>query len=348
MTAAQISEGTFGDLAISSERASASVSERCFMTSVARSSPTATRNAAALRRPPSFDAAFGEAVATALISVLAQPMAHVRGDALGLTLHQLVELVHVLISLAGGEDRGRPPGPELGDAARGARGAPPGLELGGPDGGLDLARPARRAERLGLPPANAARHEEAEEQRGQTETDPLQRPQHGRRDRARLRGLRLGERDLDGLEDVAARAVDPGGALDGVLDAGEGGGRDGLVDQQRDLHLVHLAGRDLGLRDRLVDAVVGRAVLTVVAVLAAAAAGARRVGRDVGAGAGGAAAGRAAAAQLLGFLSGLQRRALLAVHELVLGGLVDVEIGADLHLRLARPERAGEHRGQRG
>src|SRR3954468_3583678 len=228
MTAAQISEGTFGDLAISSERASASVSERCFMTSVARSSPTATRNAAALRRPPSFDAAFGETVATALISVLAQPMAHVRGDALGLTLHQLVELVHVLIGLAGGEDRGRPPG----------------LELGEPDGGLDLAQPARLGERLGLPPANAARHEEAEEQRGQTEADPLQRPEHGRRYRARLRGLRLGERDLDGLEDVAARAVDPGGALDRVLDAGEGGGRDGLVDQQRDLHLVHLAGRD--------------------------------------------------------------------------------------------------------
>src|SRR4051794_24941547 len=108
MTAAQTSDGTFGDLAISSESASASVAERCFMTSVARSSPTATRNAAALRRPPSLATGFGAlASATRLISVLAQPLADLGGDAVGLALHQLVELVHALVGLPRGQRGGR-------------------------------------------------------------------------------------------------------------------------------------------------------------------------------------------------------------------------------------------------
>src|SRR5262245_12682553 len=125
MTAAQISEGTFGDLAISSESASASVADRCRMTSVARSSPTATRNAAAFLRPPSLAAAFGAAGAVGgavIVLVLAQPLADLGGDALGLALHQLVELVHARVGLARRQHRGR--------------GA--GLELGEPDRSLDL------------------------------------------------------------------------------------------------------------------------------------------------------------------------------------------------------------------
>ncbi len=39
-----------------------------------------------------------------------------------------------------------------------------------------------------------------------------------------------------------------------------------------------------------------------------------------------------------------KRNAGLAVGELFLGGLVDVHVGVDQHLRLARPERLGEHR----
>src|SRR5215217_224279 len=116
MTAAQISEGTFGDLAISSDSASASVAERCFMTSVARSSPTATRNAAALRRPPSLAAGLGgAAVAGGLISVLAQPVADLGGHALGLALHQLVELVQALVGPARCQRDGRLSGLELGE-----------------------------------------------------------------------------------------------------------------------------------------------------------------------------------------------------------------------------------------
>src|SRR4051812_46128325 len=152
MTAWQTSEESFGALAISSDSASASVGERCFMTSAACSSPTATRNAAALRRPPSFagDVAGGVGWGHATgISVLAQPVADLGGDALGLALHELVELVHALVALAGGQ------GPERLGA---------GLELGQADRGLDLAQPLRLGERLGLAPADVARHEEEEQQ----------------------------------------------------------------------------------------------------------------------------------------------------------------------------------------
>ena len=40
----------------------------------------------------------------------------------------------------------------------------------------------------------------------------------------------------------------PGGAGDGLLDGGEVGGGDGLVDQQGDVELVDRAGRDFGAR----------------------------------------------------------------------------------------------------
>src|SRR4029077_2920449 len=70
-----------------------------------------------------------------------------------------------------------------------------------------------------------------------------------------------------------------------------------------------------------------------------------RVGRHaVAGGAGDAAGARAAALERLRLLALLERDALRAVDELLLGGLVRVEVGVDLHLRLVGPERAGEHR----
>ena len=57
---------------------------------------------------------------------------------------------------------------------------------------------------------------------------------------------------------------------------------------------------------------------------------------------------RAAASQLLDVGRRLQRRAVLAVRELLERGLVDVEVGGDLHLRLARAERRREHRVELG
>src|SRR3954454_22047419 len=288
MTAWHTSEENFGALAISSDSASASVGDRNFMTSAAWSSPTATRNAAALRSPPSLAGvgagflAWGRAT---VISVLAQPVADLGGDAIGFALHQLVELVHALVRLTGRQRR------ELRRAA--------GLELGEADRGLDLAQPLRLGQRLGLAPADVARHEEEDQQAGEADPDPLERTDDRRRHRSGLGRGRLGERHLHGLEDVAARRVDARGALDGLLQAGELGRRHRLVDHQRDLQLVDRAGRDLGLLDGLVDAEVGRAGGVVVAVVRAALAGAGRVGRDVGAGSGAATAGRAAAAQLL-------------------------------------------------
>src|SRR3954467_9423081 len=146
MTAWQTSEESLGALAISSDSASASVGERCFMTSAACSSPTATRNAAALRMPPSFAGgvagvwAWGNAT---VISVLAQPVADLGGDALGLALHQLVELVHALVARAGGQGperlRGRP---GLGEGGRRPR-----ARRGGSAPRSRAATPARPASR---------------------------------------------------------------------------------------------------------------------------------------------------------------------------------------------------------
>src|SRR4051794_22337675 len=162
MTAWQTSEVNFGALAISSDSASASVGERCFMTSAAWSSPTATRKAAALRRPPSFPGAVAGVFvwgSATVISVLAQPVADLGGDALGLALHELVELVHALVARAGGQ------GPERLGA---------GLELGQADRGLDLTQPLRLGERLGLTAPDVARHEEEEQQAGEADPDPLE------------------------------------------------------------------------------------------------------------------------------------------------------------------------------
>src|SRR4051812_11185879 len=213
MTAWQTSEESLGALAISSDSASASVGERCFMTSAACSSPTATRNAAALRMPPSFADGVAAVLASGsatVISVLTQPVADLGGDALGLALHQLVELAHALVGLAGGQGRER-----LGA----------GLELGEADRGLDLAQPLRLGERLGLTAPDVACHEEEEQQAGEADPGPLERTDDRRRHRAGLGRGRLGERHLDGLEDVAARRVDARGALDGLLQAGELGRR---------------------------------------------------------------------------------------------------------------------------
>ena len=97
---------------------------------------------------------------------------------------------------------------------------------------------------------------------------------------------------------VSPRAVSmPAALATASWSAAKSAGRDGLVDQQRDVELVDGAGRDLGAGDLLVDAEVGVLGLALVVRVGAAAGRARRVGRDVGAGAGGAAGGGAAAAQ---------------------------------------------------
>ncbi len=101
-------------------------------------------------------------------------------------------------------------------------------------------------------------------------------------------------------------------------------------------------GSDHRVRDGLVDAVLGVRSLVVVVGSRATRAG-LRVGRDVPGGtgcpAGGAAAREALRLELLG-----QRDALAGVLEPIGGGLVGVQIGVDLHLRLAGAERLGEHR----
>src|SRR4051794_16057667 len=92
--------GTFGALAISSESASTSDSPRWRKISPARSSPMATSRAAAFCTPVilSSESSFSR-VGTGL--VLRHPLLDLGGDALGLTLHQLVERVQVGVGHAG-------------------------------------------------------------------------------------------------------------------------------------------------------------------------------------------------------------------------------------------------------
>src|SRR3954467_9428837 len=109
MTSRQTSVGTFWALASSSESASTSVSPRYLKISPARCSPMATSRAAAFWtpfRPVLEGAASGRVASSALISlVLRHPGLDLRGDALGLALHQLVELMQAGIRDARGKHR---------------------------------------------------------------------------------------------------------------------------------------------------------------------------------------------------------------------------------------------------
>src|SRR3954453_14053282 len=146
MTSRQTSVGTFWALASSSESASTSVSPRYLKISPARCSPMATSRAAAFWTPfkPVLEgAASGRVASSVLISlVLRHPGLDLGGDALGLALHQLVELVQVRVRHAGRQHRRR--------GVREVIAAGAGLERGQRDRLLDLRDPRRRAEVLGL------------------------------------------------------------------------------------------------------------------------------------------------------------------------------------------------------
>src|SRR4051812_37098116 len=103
MTSRQTSVGIFWALASSSESASTSVSPRNLKISLARCSPMATSRAAAFWMPfrPDFldtSRAPLDVVASAAIGlVLRHPGLDLRGDALGLALHQLIELMQARV-----------------------------------------------------------------------------------------------------------------------------------------------------------------------------------------------------------------------------------------------------------
>src|ERR1700742_4049575 len=101
MTSRQTSVGTFWALASSSERASTSDSPRNLKISPARCSPIATSRAAAFCTPfrPVLETAASGRVASSVVIwlVLRHPGLDLRGDALGLALHQLVELMQVRV-----------------------------------------------------------------------------------------------------------------------------------------------------------------------------------------------------------------------------------------------------------
>src|SRR4051812_41885281 len=163
MTSRQTSVGTFWALASSSERASTSDSPRNLKISPARCSPIATSRAAAFWtpfRPVLVTGASGRVARSVLISlVLRHPGLDLGGDALGLALHQLVELVQVGVRHARREHLRR--GIRKRVMAAGA-----GLELRERHRLLDRRQPRRRPEVLGLALAHAAGHEEEEEQAG--------------------------------------------------------------------------------------------------------------------------------------------------------------------------------------
>src|SRR4051794_29565773 len=96
MMSRQTSVGIFCALASSSESASTSASPRKRKISPARCSPTATSRAAAFCVPRSEETVVGTSVVarSRLIGlVLRHPGLDLGGHALGLALHQLVELV---------------------------------------------------------------------------------------------------------------------------------------------------------------------------------------------------------------------------------------------------------------
>src|SRR5690349_20636626 len=162
MISRQVSVGTLRALAISRESASTSESPSWRKISPARSSPMATSSTAAFCRPVSDESRVASSDAT---SVLGHPLLDLRGDPLGLALHQLVERLEVRV---GGARRQR-------DRRRPVEDLRALLELGEPDGLLDLGQPRRAGERLALALAQRAGHEEQEDQRGEPEADPLER-----------------------------------------------------------------------------------------------------------------------------------------------------------------------------
>src|SRR3954462_9046793 len=112
MTSRQTSGRTFCALASSSERASTSDSPRYLKISPARCSPMATSRAAAFWTPfrPVLvtGAASGRVARSVLIGlVLGHPGLDLGGDALGLALHQLVELVQAGVGDARRKHLGR-------------------------------------------------------------------------------------------------------------------------------------------------------------------------------------------------------------------------------------------------
>src|SRR3954449_10674170 len=109
MTSRQTSVGTFWALASSSESASTSDSPRYLKISPARCSPMATSRAAAFWTPfrPVLEggaASSGFVASSVLIClVLRHPGLDLGGDALGLALHQLVELMEIGVRHARGQ-----------------------------------------------------------------------------------------------------------------------------------------------------------------------------------------------------------------------------------------------------
>src|SRR5690348_5792502 len=138
MTSRHMSVGTLREFAISSVSASTSVSPRCLKIWPARSSPTATRRMAAFWMPLILRRA-GLGASSVDTLVLRHPLLDLRGDAIGLALHQLVELVEGDVGLARRE----------GDRRRGRLGGRL-LERGQRHRLLDLGQPGRRGERLAL------------------------------------------------------------------------------------------------------------------------------------------------------------------------------------------------------
>src|SRR5690349_4756280 len=161
MTSRQTSVGTFWALASSSERASTSLSPRNLKISPARCSPMATSRAAAFWMPLRL-AADGAGASSSLVAiclVLRHPGLDLGRDALGLALHQLVELVERGVRGARGQHLGG--GLVEREAVAGTR-----LELGQRDGLADLGQPGR-GEVLLLALLHPAGHEEQEEERGE-------------------------------------------------------------------------------------------------------------------------------------------------------------------------------------
>src|SRR3954451_4991885 len=164
MTSRQTSVGTFWALASSSESASTSASPRYLKISPARCSPMATSRAAAFWMPfrlPAVTGASLTASSAAIGLVLRHPGLDLSGDALGLALHQLIELMHAGVRGARREHLGRGVGHEVGHRAR--------LELRQRDRLVDRAQPRRRAEVLGLALLHPAGHEEEEQQGGEAQ-----------------------------------------------------------------------------------------------------------------------------------------------------------------------------------
>src|SRR3954466_11549845 len=118
MTSRQTSVGTFWAFASSSERASTSDSPRNLKISPARCSPMATSRAAAFWTPFRLALVTGASPRVAssgeIRLVLRHPGLDLSGDALGLALHQLIELMHAGVRGARREHLGRGVGHEVG------------------------------------------------------------------------------------------------------------------------------------------------------------------------------------------------------------------------------------------